>query len=413
MTTNNMRLQSPTDEEARLAALRRYEIVDTPPEEAFDRITRVACTHFRVPIALVSLIERERQWFKSCQGLSFCQTSRDISFCAHAVAAGEPLIIPDATKDPRFASNPLVTVEKGIRFYAGAPLVVPGGFRLGTLCIIDTEPRRFQGSDVDRLVDLARMVSDELELRITALELRRLETMRDSLTHMLIHDLRNPLSAATAYLSLAKRNRAVRDDAEALRMLSNAEDGLDRLNDMISSLLDISRLESGEMPLSIEPCDVEELVRSAVAKGTRQATEERVDLRFTGGPLRVRCDETLLGRVVCNLVSNALKFTPPPGKVQVHVRPWDGDRVRIEVADEGPGIAPEDQGRIFEKFAQVEEQRTTHSTGLGLTFCKLAVEAQGGTIGVESELGLGSRFFVMLPLQPEESSASAAQNGRG
>src|SRR5215212_10891180 len=152
----------PTDEAERLAALRRLEILDTPSEERFDRITRLARHAFGVPIALVSLIDANRQWFKSCQGLDASETPRGISFCGHAILAADALVIPDAADDPRFADNPLVTGPPGIRFYAGQPLSSVDGFRLGTLCIIDRHPREL--SDVDRqaLRDLAALVEAEL-----------------------------------------------------------------------------------------------------------------------------------------------------------------------------------------------------------------------------------------------------------
>ena len=133
--------QLPWDEQRRMTYLRALQILDTPPEERFDRVTRVAQTHFGVPIALLSLVDTNRQWFKSCQGLSASETPRDVSFCGHAILQTDPLVIPDATADPRFADNPLVIGGPEIRFYAGWPLALDGGSALGTLCIIDSKPR--------------------------------------------------------------------------------------------------------------------------------------------------------------------------------------------------------------------------------------------------------------------------------
>jgi PAS domain S-box-containing protein len=155
------------DEQDRLKELRRYAIVDTPPEPRFDRITRLAARLFGVPVALVSLVDEHRQWFKSSHGTQLRQTPRDISFCTHAIASDQVMVVPDATVDPRFASSPLVTGEPHVRFYAGAPLVTAGGFRLGTLCLNDTIPREPLSADqVATLADLAAMVVDELELRL-------------------------------------------------------------------------------------------------------------------------------------------------------------------------------------------------------------------------------------------------------
>ena len=152
----------PPDEAARLNVLHEFAILDTPPEERFDRITRLAQRVFDVPIALVSLVDAERQWFKSCQGLSATETPRDISFCGHAILNDDVFVVLDASADVRFADNPLVMGAPFIRFYAGHPLVTPDGSRLGTLCIIDTVPRTFDEAEQRQLADLAAMVRDQI-----------------------------------------------------------------------------------------------------------------------------------------------------------------------------------------------------------------------------------------------------------
>lgn len=152
----------PRNEQSRLKSLRSLDILDTPPEERFDRYTRMAKRMFGVPIALVSLVDENRQWFKSCFGLPVRETPRDISFCGHAILGKEVFVIPDALQDERFADNPLVTEEPHIRFYAGCPLSSLDGSKLGTLCIIDQEPREFTEEDIDTLHDLASMVEQEL-----------------------------------------------------------------------------------------------------------------------------------------------------------------------------------------------------------------------------------------------------------
>ena len=152
----------PEDELARLQVLHALCILDSGPEERFDRLTRMARRVFSTPIALVSLVDLNRQWFKSCQGLGVNETGRDVSFCGHAILGDEIFVIPDATGDSRFADNPLVTGEPHIRFYAGCPLKVSRGAKVGTLCIIDQQPRSFDSADAQALRDLASMVEDEL-----------------------------------------------------------------------------------------------------------------------------------------------------------------------------------------------------------------------------------------------------------
>lgn len=166
---------TPQDEQARIETLRSLRILDTPPEERFDRLARMAKRLFGVPIALVSLIDENRQWFKSCVGLDVSETSRDISFCGHAILGNEVFIIPNAIEDARFADNPLVVSGPKIRFYAGCPLRAPNGRTLGTLCIVDQKPRRLGNEDLEALKDLASMVERE----IAAVQLATLDELTD------------------------------------------------------------------------------------------------------------------------------------------------------------------------------------------------------------------------------------------
>lgn len=164
---------TPADEAARLAELRAYEVLDTEAEQAFDDLTQLASDILKVPIALVSLVDSERQWFKSRVGLDAAETPRDISFCGHVVAGDQLLLVPDATRDERFADNPLVTAAPDIRFYVGAPLRTPTGHVVGTLCAIDREPRQVTASELEALRRLARQVVSQLELRRRQRELAR------------------------------------------------------------------------------------------------------------------------------------------------------------------------------------------------------------------------------------------------
>ena len=155
----------PSQESARLAALHEYRLLDTSPEAAFDDITQLAARLCDVPIALVSLVDIDRQWFKSRVGLDSTQTAREMAFCAHTILENKPLVVTDATLDARFADNPLVTGDPGIRFYAGAPLVTPSGFALGALCVIDVQPRELGAAQLSALQGLARAVTAQMELR--------------------------------------------------------------------------------------------------------------------------------------------------------------------------------------------------------------------------------------------------------
>lgn len=163
----------PIDESVRLATLRALRLLDTPGEERFDRLTRIARRLFNVPVALVSLVDENRQWFKSCMGFSVAETSRDISFCGYAILHDDVLVVPDARNDARFYDNPLVTGSPGIRFYAGQPLTASNGSKLGTLCVIDMHAREFGSDERELLRDLAQIVERE----IAAIELATIDDL--------------------------------------------------------------------------------------------------------------------------------------------------------------------------------------------------------------------------------------------
>ena len=167
--------KSTPDEERRLAALKQYEVLDTQPEQALDDLTSLAAAICGAPIAMISLIDEKRQWFKSKVGLEMAETPRDISFCGHAVQQRELFIVPDATRDDRFADNPLVTGDPNICFYAGAPLVNPDNMALGALCVIDHVPRTLTPAQEKALRVLARQVILYLELRRQMRELAKSE----------------------------------------------------------------------------------------------------------------------------------------------------------------------------------------------------------------------------------------------
>lgn len=253
------------NEADRLLALRALNILDTPEEESFDRLTRVAANIFGTPTALISLVDDERQWFKSRIGFEPSQTDISVSFCAHALGNSEPLVVPDATADPRFADNALVTGQPYIRFYAGAQLRTTGGFDLGTLCIIDTEPRQHPTAEQLRLLqDLAetatllieqrRMVMDfeaHAEARDRAEdEMRRAKEAAESATlemralfSRVSHDLRTPLAAISGFAELLADTPLSEDQKSDVEEIRRA--GRDLLV-MIDSLLQVARATNHE-----------------------------------------------------------------------------------------------------------------------------------------------------------------------
>jgi signal transduction histidine kinase len=257
-----------------------------------------------------------------------------------------------------------------------------------------TKPFQFEEvlARVETHIELRRV---QIELRERYDDLERLETLRDNLTHMIVHDMRSPLTGVNGYLYLLKKRIEDKNDEKANDFLSKMDRQVSTLINMVTDLLDVSQLEAGKLPLNLGLHDVNVILREA---GDLIAVPaERV--RFIPFPEKfpVSCDPNLIRRVISNLLVNALKFTPPDGRISVSISRKQQE-LHVEVKDSGPGIPPEYTEKIFEKFGRVEGERpkVRYSSGLGLTFCKLAVEAHGGRIGVDSNVGSGSAFWFSL-----------------
>ncbi len=227
-----------------------------------------------------------------------------------------------------------------------------------------------------------------------------LEGLRDGLTHMMVHDMRTPLQSISASYEIALGRTDCLSPIQ-IKFLILGQNACAWLIEMVSTLLDVSRMEAGQMPVNAVPCDILEIARSVVASLQNLAQERNQTLRLSGVPVTVPADRELIRRVLVNLVANAIKYSPENRSVAIEVSPQDGGS-RTTVADNGHGIPGKYHKMIFEKFGQVETMKEgqAYSTGLGLTFCKLAVEAHGGSIGLESEESKGSTFWFTLPAAP-------------
>lgn len=395
----------PADESARLQRLRDYKILDTPPEAAFDRITRIAASVMGVPIALISLVDDQRQWFKSRVGLDAPETPRSLAFCAHAIMSNDVFEVQDATLNPRFAKNPLVTGDPHIRFYAGAPLTTMEGANLGTVCVIDRIPRALTPEQRTILQDLSALAVDELELRVAArkalrdvAERMRLDQLKTEFIANVGHELRTPLTSIVGAVELLTSGIAGELPEQPTHLLQMAERNAQILMRLINDLMDSAKLESGRMDFDFEPVDVAEVVREAVASIFNYRSERGVTVSITKTtPLVVQADRHRLRQVLDNLLSNAIKFSPERGQVDVGIERRDG-RAVVTVTDRGDGIPPELQPRLFQKFAQARRKDGRFpGTGLGLSIAKQIVEAHSGEISFTSIPALGTVFEIHLP----------------
>ncbi|MBT3380286.1 MAG: hybrid sensor histidine kinase/response regulator [Lentisphaerae bacterium] len=264
---------------------------------------------------------------------------------------------------------------------------------------VDYVTKPFQPAEVEARVAVhLELRRKRQELAEALSQLRDLEQLRDSLVHMVIHDLRSPLTGVLGMAELLrddlKDQLTAQQNGDFDEMLTSGSS----LREMVSSVLDVSRMESGEMPLTRSASDLGPVVRDALTSLVALVKQCHVVFDPPKQSVVADCDAEVITRVVANLVSNAIKFTPRSGEVRITADVDDG-MVTVRVADTGPGIPPESCEKIFEKFGQVQgsQNRRKYSTGLGLAFCRLAVEAHGGKIGVESEVGKGSVFWFTLP----------------
>lgn len=518
----------PANEIARLQALRDLNILDTPAEERFDRLTRIAQHILQVPIALVSLIDADRQWFKSRQGLDAQETHRDISFCGHAILGSEVFVVADAAADPRFADNPLVLEAPSIRFYAGAPLTLSSGERVGTLCAIDRQPHQITRAQLAALQDLAACVVDELEqarqrqeakksaqlvesivetvidgiitidskgtvqsfnsaaarlfgytpaeiigsnvnslmphpyaaehdgylahfhdtrearvigigrevvgkrkdgtmfpmdLAVSEMQLpeqtlfvgivrditerKRVDQMKGEFVATVSHELRTPLTSVSGALGLVCGGALGPVSEQAKSMLDIAYRNSQRLTLLINDLLDMEKLAAGKMRFNVETVALMPLVEQSIESTRAYAQQYQVNLllvsRLEGVQVTVDCSR--LQQVLCNLLSNAAKFSPRGGQVEVSVDEFES-MVRVSVQDHGPGIPADFIDRIFHKFSQADASDTRHigGTGLGLSISKELIESMNGTIGFSSVPGSGACFYFDLPISTNERS---------
>jgi signal transduction histidine kinase len=282
---------------------------------------------------------------------------------------------------------------------------------------VDSIAKPFQFEEVKARVQThLRIYRMQKELAQQYAAIKKLEELKDDLTHMIVHDMASPIQTIGLAVDLVLSGEAG-PGRENIEVLSRASDASRNLIEMVDSLLDISRMETGQMPLHLTEADLRHLAEEAAKTMHLLAGAKDTRLSVQGPSVPLQADADLIRRVFINLISNALKFTPKGGEVTITAAASDG-LARAEVRDTGIGIPEEYHERIFEKFAQVEagHQRPEHSSGLGLTFCRLAVVAHRGRIGVRSRLGEGSTFWFVLPMtsanDPNSEPGGQASSGR-
>jgi signal transduction histidine kinase len=408
----------------RLAALRRLAILDTPPEAEFDRLTDLAAELLSVPIALVTFVDDERQFFKCSVGLpepwaSQRETPLSHSFCQHVVDTAKPLILEDARDHPVLRENRAIP-DLGVVAYAGIPLTTPSGYTLGTFCAIDTKPRRWTDREVELLQVFAAGAMTAIELydqreqaRVAAEALARSEAdlaqvqkldAVGSLAGGIAHDFNNILTAVLGYADLLLERELepdVREDLEELRRAA------ERAAQLTRQLLAFARRQE----LAPERVNAGAVVEDLAAMLERLlGGQVELRLRLHDEEAEVEVDPGQLQQVITNLVLNARDALAESGAITIEtdivsleeesvdaeVGPVSGRHVRVRVTDSGIGMSPEVRERVFEPFFTTKA--VGEGTGLGLSTVLGIVRQSGGHLRLESEPGAGTTVDVLLPV---------------
>ena len=389
-------------EQGRLKALQDLKILDSQPEKEYDELTELAAYICNTPVALISLIDEDRQWFKSKIGIETCETTRDISFCTHAIDQTDGVYeIQDTFSHKLFKNNPFV-IKKGVRFYAGAPLYHQDGHALGTICVIDYKPNKLSDKQKIALTNLANQVVKLFELRAKNENLREIQShLREknaqlsNFAGVVSHDMKMPLANIIITIDILKAKYKKTLDEAGFEYLNNLKQSAFKMSDYISNIL--THYESDEITSkqSHEDVDIQELLEDIIEL---LDVNDNCDINLPEKQMQIKCNKTAIEQILLNLIGNSLKYNDKDKiVVDIDVKE-DKNFYHFSVKDNGIGIPKEKQKEIFKLFSTVAEKdrRGQKGNGIGLSTVRKLINNLGGRIDVESEEGVYTKFMFSI-----------------
>ncbi|MDG1398596.1 MAG: GAF domain-containing sensor histidine kinase [Polaribacter sp.] len=393
----------PQNEEERLRILDSYKILDTLPEEDYDALAKIASAICNTPIALISLIDEERQWFKSNYGLGARHTPREFAFCAHSILnPDEIFVVEDATKDERFFDNPLTINDPNVIFYAGAPLNTSEGQPLGTLCVIDNKPRKLDDQQKESLKLLAKQVVSLLELRKKNLELEKTNTkviqlneQLNDFAYRLAHDLKSPISGVNFLLDVLKSDHTnLFKETAAENYVNLISSRMIYMGSLVDEILEYSKINTEN--IVYDSFNIKSILDSII---TNIDFEGKIFLNSEDLDVTINSSKIGFVQIFQNLISNSRKYSDEE-KVQIQIDfVEDENYYHFIYKDNGPGIKEKYWDKVFNMFETLEDSNN-QNTGIGLATVKSIIKRLGGEIHLENKKdgkkGICFRFYTSI-----------------
>ncbi|MEP7252601.1 MAG: GAF domain-containing sensor histidine kinase [Ginsengibacter sp.] len=387
----------PENEESRLEALREYNILDTLTEKDYEDITQLAAAICETPVSLITFIDQDRQWFKSHHGTSQTETKREYAFCSHALnSPKEALVVEDSRKDKRFADNPLVTGDPYVIFYTGMPLVNPDGYALGTLCVIDHQPRKLSEEQINALKILSNQVVTLLEIRKSNIELK---TIRDQLelrnkeleqfASVVSHDIKSPLSGISLANQILEEQFSESLGKEGAEVVQVSKRSTEKIKALVDGIL--SYYKGGEHSGQAEEFNLTEFLESIFSL---LPPGGKYEFEYPRNGELITMNKTQLEQVFSNLINNSVRYNDKE-TVEIKIGFTDApQQYFFSLADNGIGIAEENQEKIFTLFTTIPSKTSENKSGygIGLSTVKKIIERNGGIVTIESAPGKGTKI---------------------